>query len=194
MTELGATELQHYNKIEELQQIIETFVTDIGYDVNKFIEHSPKRRRSEPPAAAPSTSDTVKDKISTLYSLHKVPSTDFTTAFQSLPGPAKLELYTFLVENNEDLPQHVSLAELQDLDPEEKRKSREEAREKSKLELLKLERDSKRRRQRFKGVKRVQSSSTTLMDKHRDLVKCILDDYKEQMENEEKEGIKQKAT
>ena len=171
MSELGVREIELYDKIEDLQRTIETFVTDIGYDLEKFLNHKPpqKRKKTTPSSITPE----VESKISKMLSENEVPSGDITNAFHLLPPNAKLELYSFLAENDK-----CSEANLSDLefDPEERMKLKAESQEKSKLELLKLQRDSKRRRQKFKGGK-VHSGCRTIMEKHRGLVNSILDDY-----------------
>ena len=174
MSELSINEVKLYEKIEELQRTIENFVTDIGYDLEKFLNYSPSQKRKKP--SPPSLDPKVESKISELYESNSVSSGDFTAAFNLLPSAAKLELYTFLVENSSDLPNQLNLADLQEFDPEEKMKKKQEARAKSKLELIKLQRDSKRRRQKFKGGK-VHAGCRTIMEKHRGLVNSILEDH-----------------
>lgn len=173
MSELSINEVKLYEKIEELQRTIENFVTDIGYDLEKFLNYSPSQKRKKP--SPPSLDPKIDNKISELYENNHV-SGDFTAAFNLLPSAAKLELYTFLVENSSELPNQLNLADLQEFDPEEKIKQKEEARAKSKLELVKLQRDSKRRRQKFKGGK-VHAGCRTIMEKHRGLVNSILEDH-----------------
>lgn len=173
MSELSINEVKLYEKIEELQRTIENFVTDIGYDLEKFLNYSPSQKRKKP--SPPSLDPKIENKISELYENNRV-SGDFTAAFNLLPSAAKLELYTFLVENSSELPNQLNLADLQEFDPEEKMKQKEEARAKSKLELVKLQRDSKRRRQKFKGGK-VHAGCRTIMEKHRGLVNSILEDH-----------------
>ena len=175
MSELSINEVKLYEKIEELQRTIETFVTDIGYDLEKFLNYSPSHKRSKkrPP---PSLDHKVETKILSLYEENSVPSGDFTEAFSLLPPAAKLELYTFLLEDSNHLPNQLNLSDLQEFDPEEKLKQKQEAQAKSKLELIKLQRDSKRRRQKFKGGK-VHEGCRTILEKHRGLVNSILEDH-----------------
>ena len=175
MTELSIDEVKLYEKIEELQGTIEAFVSDIGYDLEKFLNYSPSQKRKKHSPRCP-LDPKIENKISSLYQENSVASNDFTEAFNLLPPSAKCELYNFLVENSNELPNQLNLSELQEFDPAEKLKQKEEARAKSKIELIKLQRDSKRRRQKFKGGK-VHAGCRTIMEKHRGLVNSILEDH-----------------
>ena len=103
-------ELELYEKIEALQRRIQTFVTDIGYDFEKFKNHEPGQKRKKP---SPPLATSIASKISALYEEHSVGSDDLTDAFQLLPSAAKLELYTFLAENSSATDNRVDLSELQ---------------------------------------------------------------------------------
>ena len=115
----------------------------------------------------------VQEKIASLYCTHRIISTDLAAAFQLLPSAGKVELYDHLVEQTNSPADKVNLSDLQE--GEDPAGEKEKERAKTRLELIKLERDSRRRRQKFKGGKKEECRS--LMEKHRRLVNTIMEEH-----------------
>ena len=163
------------NKIGSLQRIIETFVKDIGFDFPKFYSetfsdtrHATTRKITQENQVASLPDEIIVRKIRELYYKNKVIGVNCSDPFNTLPNSnSRLELFEFLKDRNKiasslDTDQNDGATESTDSKKEK---------EASKLELLKLERDKKRRRKRFK----TKHGNITLMDKHRDLVNNILE-------------------
>eukprot|EP00116_Pleurobrachia_bachei_P012030 sb/3472292/ len=106
----------------------------------------------------------------TLYSENGIPTdTDVGAAFSVLPPPARLRLYTKLAEEGKE--GEVVGEELQTVGED----GDVVERPKTEIEVRKMMRDSKRRRQKFKGVKR----KGGLMESQADLVQIMMSTLEE---------------